>query len=184
MRLPAGVSVQPLVLHRDDRGVVSEMFREEWPGGIGAVQWNVVRSEAGVLRGVHVHPRHDDYLVVLEGRSTVGLSDLRRDSPTTGVGATVELTGDKPSAITIPSGVAHGFYFHTASLHVYGTTHYWDPADELGCHWRDSELGISWPVERAVVSDRDAELPPLSALVAQLERGRAEAEPATRAATP
>ena len=130
-RLPDGVLVRRLLVHPDSRGNLAEMFREEWPGGIDAVQWNVVRSAPGVLRGVHVHPRHDDYLVVIEGHASIGLRDLRRDSPTANLATLVELSGDDPAAITIPAGVAHGFYFRSPSLHVYATTHYWDPADEL-----------------------------------------------------
>ena len=57
--LPAGVALRPLRMHRDERGVLTEIFRESW-AGLAAVQWNAVRSAAGVLRGVHVHVRHAD----------------------------------------------------------------------------------------------------------------------------
>src|SRR3990172_7138275 len=167
-RLPDGVLVRRLLVHPDSRGNLAEMFREEWPGGIDAVQWNVVRSAPGVLRGVHVHPRHDDYLVVIEGHASIGLRDLRRDSPTANLATLVELSGDDPAAITIPAGVAHGFYFRSPSLHVYATTHYWDPADELGCHWADPELGVDWPAAQAIISERDERLPSLRDLVDQL----------------
>ena len=110
------------------------------------MQWNAVWSEAGVLRGVHVHVRHDDYLTVPVGRASVGLRDLRRGSPTEGLTALVELGREQPGALVIPHGVAHGFYFHEPSLHVYAVSEYWDPADELACNWADPELGIEWPV--------------------------------------
>jgi dTDP-4-dehydrorhamnose 3,5-epimerase-like enzyme len=48
--LPHGVELRPLVLHRDARGGVAELFRDEW-GAIRPLQWTVVRSNAGVLRG-------------------------------------------------------------------------------------------------------------------------------------
>jgi dTDP-4-dehydrorhamnose 3,5-epimerase len=57
-QLPDGVVCRNLVVHRDDRGWISEIFRQEWPTGVAPVQWNAVRSMAGVLRGVHVHVRH------------------------------------------------------------------------------------------------------------------------------
>jgi dTDP-4-dehydrorhamnose 3,5-epimerase len=129
------------------------------------VQWNAVTSETGVLRGVHVHPRHDDYLVIVKGRGTVGLRDLRRGSPTEGLATTVEMHGAHPSALIIPHGVAHGFYFHEPSLHIYAVSHYWDPADELGCRWDDPALEIPWPVTEARVSERDAALPGLDSLL-------------------
>jgi dTDP-4-dehydrorhamnose 3,5-epimerase len=167
--LPAGTLVRPLQPHRDDRGSFTELYRAEWETGVSPVQWNAVRSEAGVLRGVHVHVRHDDYLTVPIGRAAVGLRDLRSGSPTEGLSALVELGGDQAAALVIPHGVAHGFYFLEPSLHVYAVTEYWDLRDELGCRWDDPELEIPWPAHSARVSERDAASQPLHALVAELE---------------
>jgi dTDP-4-dehydrorhamnose 3,5-epimerase len=163
--LPTGSQLRRLTMHGDERGVLTEMFRETWDVGISPKQWNMVRTAAGVLRGVHVHPRHVDYLLVLDGRATIGLRDLREGSPTAGLATTVEMRGDELSALTIPTGVAHGFYFHEPSIFVYAVSEYWDPADELGCHWADPALEISWPVKTALVSERDEAAPPLSEIV-------------------
>jgi dTDP-4-dehydrorhamnose 3,5-epimerase len=122
-----------------------------------------------VLRGVHVHPIHDDYLIVLDGRATIGLRDLRRASPTQGTSDTVELTGDDLAALFIPHGVAHGFYFAVPSLYICAVSREWDVNDELGCRWSDPDLGIDWPGSAPVVSDRDADAPSLQDLLIQLE---------------
>jgi dTDP-4-dehydrorhamnose 3,5-epimerase len=167
--LPTGVALVPLVPHRDDRGVFTELFRSEWGTGVAPVQWNAVVSEPGVLRGVHVHPRHDDYLVLHAGRAAVGLRDLRRGSETEGRACVVEMDGEAPAALVIPHGVAHGFWFQSRSLHIYAVSHYWDTADELGCHWADPALGIDWPAGEPRCSERDEALPPLAALLEQLE---------------
>ena len=169
MRLPDGVRLRPLTQHPDDRGVFTELFRDEWDTGVQPVQWNAVVSEPGVLRGVHVHPVHDDYLVVFSGRATVGLCDLRRNSPTHGTAAAVELGEHALQAITIPHGVAHGFWFHEPSLHIYAVSHVWNTADELGCPWDDPAVGIPWPEGTPHVSPRDAALPPFAVLADQLE---------------
>lgn len=167
--LPAGTILRPLEPHVDERGRFTELYRVEWETGVAPIQWNAVRSEAGVLRGVHVHLRHDDYLTVPVGRASVGLRDLRRGSPTEGRSALVEVGDDRPASLVIPHGVAHGFYFHEPSLHVYAVTEYWDPSDELACRWDDPELEIPWPVRSARVSDRDAAAQPLRALLDELE---------------
>jgi dTDP-4-dehydrorhamnose 3,5-epimerase len=166
--LPAGTLLHSLQPHVDERGSFTELYRVEWGTGVTPVQWNAVRSEAGVLRGVHVHPRHDDYLTIPMGRADVGLRDLRRGSATEGVSALVQLGGEQPAAIVIPHGVAHGFYFHEPSLHVYAVSEYWDPSDELGCRWDDPDLEIRWPVRSARVSARDAAAQPLRALLDEL----------------
>jgi dTDP-4-dehydrorhamnose 3,5-epimerase len=162
--LPAGLLLRPLEPHTDDRGTFVELFRREWETEVEPIQWNVVHSQEGVLRGVHVHPRHDDYLTVVRGRAVVGIRDLREDSETRGATACVELSAARPRAITIPHGVAHGFYFAEPSTHVYAVSHYWDLDDELGCRWDDPTLEIPWPQEDARVSPRDERLPSLEVL--------------------
>ena len=162
--LPEGVERIPLTPHRDGRGVFTEVFRASWELDVSPAQWNLVSSSANVLRGVHAHWRHSDYLVVARGRATIGLHDLRADSATAGLGITVELTAEHPQALVIPTGVAHGFFFHEPSTHLYAVSHEWDPADELGCRWDDAGLGIDWPCEEPLVSERDAALGPLRAL--------------------
>jgi len=162
--LPAGVLLLMLTPHADDRGSFTELYRASWEPGIAPVQWNAVHSEANVLRGVHVHRRHTDYLTLVTGAALIGLHDLRPGSPTEGVSAAVELDARTPQALVIPVGVAHGFYFHEQSLHVYAVSREFDPADELGCRWDDPDLHIPWPCAEPLISHRDRELGSLSEL--------------------
>ena len=163
LTIPAGVELRTLASHSDDRGSVTELYREQWDV-LDAVQWNFVRSQSNVLRGVHVHLRHSDYLVFLEGKAVVGLHDLRVESATHGLAVTVAMNGDDLAAISIPPGVAHGFCHITPTLHIYAMSEEWTPADELGCRWDDAELQIDWPLVNPIISDRDAALPSLSGL--------------------
>jgi dTDP-4-dehydrorhamnose 3,5-epimerase len=167
--LPEGVILRSLTTYPDHRGALTEIFRKNWETGIEPVQWNVAMSAPGTLRGVHVHRIHVDYLVLLSGLASIGLRDLRSDSPTAGVSALVELSDKSLRTLTIPPGVAHGFYFHEASILVYGVSHYWDVDDEFCCRWDDSELDIPWPARSVTLSERDAAAPPLSALLIELE---------------
>jgi dTDP-4-dehydrorhamnose 3,5-epimerase len=167
-RLPAGVVVHRLESHPDDRGAFLELWREEWGIARPMPQWNAVRSDARVLRGVHVHRRHDDYLTLPVGRAVIGLCDLRPASATSRAAATVALDDTDPHALVIPHGVAHGFLFLAPSLHCYAVSHTFDPTDELGCRYDDPELGISWPAGDVRLSPRDRDLPSLAALQRQL----------------
>jgi len=163
-QLPAGVEVARLHRNADERGDFTELFRSAWRPEVDMVQWNAVSSEPNVLRGVHCHLLHHDYLTVVQGHASIGVQDLRVDSSTAGHAAVVEMRGDAVSSIAIPPGVAHGFYFHERSFHVYAVSEYWDMADELGCHWADGDLHIPWTSFDPVLSDRDATAPPLSVL--------------------
>lgn len=153
---------------RDSRGDLTEIFRCSFAPDHHFIQSNFVRSKAGVLRGVHVHNQHTDYLVILEGRATIGMRDLRIKSETYGQTLSITVTGEDITSLVIPPGVAHGFYFHEPSLHLYQVDRYWDPKDELGCFWADPELGIVWPESEVLLSERDANLPTLNELLEQL----------------
>lgn len=177
MDLPEGVRLIPLAMHRDQRGWVSEIFRDEWAAGVTPCQWNVTYSEGNVLRGVHVHVRHRDLLVVVHGRISVGLYDARPRSPTHRLPAAFDLRGDELTAICIPTGVMHGFYCYEPTVYTYGVDCYFDPADELGCLWSDPALRIAWPCQAPTVSERDRQAGTLADVEARLRAFDAELAP-------
>lgn len=166
---PLGVILRDLVSHRDERGCLTEVFRAKWAGDEAFVQWNFVDSNRNTLRGVHVHPMHSDYLVVLQGRLMLGLHDLRRWSPTFHLSCLIEMRGEQLQGAFIPPGVAHGFYFPEKTRYVYGVTDYWNHSDELGCLWNDPQLSIQWPATAPVLSQRDREASSLPELMDLLD---------------
>jgi hypothetical protein len=52
--------------------------------------------------------------------------------------------------------LAHGFYLASATSHCCGVSHYWNPADELGCRWDDPILDLARPTINPLLSPRDA----------------------------
>jgi dTDP-4-dehydrorhamnose 3,5-epimerase len=168
------VTITQLKPRDDDRGVFLEAFRESWPTQIAPIQWNIVTSHGNVLRGFHVHVTHTDYLLCVGGELLVGLRDIRRDSPTRGQTETHILREDAPAALTIPPGVAHGFYSAQPTKHMYSVSHYWNMADELGCAWNDPEIGIDWPATDPKLSARDQTAGSFEQMVADFQAGRAQ----------
>lgn len=171
--LPDGVIVTPLTPRRDDRGTLVELFRAEWPVGTTPRQWNAVTSEADVLRGLHVHAEHEDYLTLVHGRMLLGLKDARRAAATAGLAAMIELDARAPVAVTIPTGVGHAFYFPVPATLVYGLSHGWTTADELGCRWDDPDLGLDFPTRTPRLSERDRAAGSYAAMVAGYEAAAA-----------
>lgn len=175
--LPQGVRLRHLDAHRDARGCLTEVFRAVWEQEFRPLQWTAMATEAGTLRGVHVHPRHTDYLVLVTGRTSVGLKDLRSGSPTEDLTALVTIAGEQPVAVTIPNGVAHGIYYHEPSVELVGASEYWNPVDELRCRWDDPALGIPWPAREVLLSPEDAAAAPLAKLRALLAHHQPIAAP-------
>jgi dTDP-4-dehydrorhamnose 3,5-epimerase len=166
--LPGGVRLEVLVPHRDGRGTLTEMFREEGGWGPRPRQWNVVHSGANVLRGVHVHRVHTDYLTMAAGSMVLGLHDLRSGMATRGLSVMLELRASEPAMVVIPPGVAHGFYFEEPACYVIGVTEYFHTRDELGCSWDAEEFRFAWPCDHPILSERDASAPSYAAMVATL----------------
>jgi dTDP-4-dehydrorhamnose 3,5-epimerase len=166
-RLPAGVLVTKLDTYADERGTLTEVFRSAWDTGIEPVQWNVTLSAAGVLRGVHVHLEHADYLAVVDGRADIGLYDARPASETHEMAVVMPMRADEMTALTIPPGVFHGLYFHERSIFLYGLSHGWEPDDDLACRWDDPDMAIPWELSSPSMSDRDEAAPSLRFLLAE-----------------
>jgi dTDP-4-dehydrorhamnose 3,5-epimerase len=148
----------------DERGSLTELCRFEWMAPVELPQWNLVKSGAGVLRGMHWHNHHHDLIAPAEGTLLLGLSDLRRGSPTEGTSELLELDAGRPAAALVPPGVAHGLYSREPTVTLYAVSRYWDADDELGVVFDDPDLGVPWPVSRddVVLSERDAALPRLA----------------------
>jgi dTDP-4-dehydrorhamnose 3,5-epimerase len=168
MQLPSGVSLTPLPDTFDQAGGMTELYRQDWQLDVVPIQWNFVCSRANTLRGVHVHVTHYDYLCVLRGEMLLALHDMRTHSPTYRLTVQLRLSDRIPRSVVIPPGVAHGFYFASETSYFYAVSHYWEPADELGCRWDDPELGFSWPTTSPLLSPRDAAAAPYSELMQTL----------------
>ncbi len=158
-----------LKMHPDARGTFTELYRQEWDTSIIPIQWNLVQSNANVLRGVHVHIKHWDYLIISSGSAIVGLRDLRQHSPTFEQTVMIKQSSEQLCALIIPPGVAHGFYFLEPSTHIYAVSDYWNTQDELGCHWADPDLEMNFTKQQPMLSARDSSAEPLTVLMNQLE---------------
>jgi dTDP-4-dehydrorhamnose 3,5-epimerase len=170
---PVGVLVMELTSHGDERGSLTEAFRQSWlPEDAPAmVQSNLSHSRAGVLRGLHAHRRQADFWCVLQGTAFVALVDTRVGSPsehrtwTETFDAAAGLRG-----LYIPPGVAHGFCALSEVRLLYMVDAYYTGEDESGFAWNDPEAAVRWPVEDPILSPRDASAPSLAEAMADAAR--------------
>jgi dTDP-4-dehydrorhamnose 3,5-epimerase len=159
----SGVRVIRLVAHEDARGRYVETWRREWvPGAREMVQGNRSRSHPGVLRAFHYHMHQTDYWYLGDAHVQVSLVDVRGGSATGGRAWTIVVAPDDEVGLYIPPGVAHGFYAIGPTSLSYMVDRYYTGTDELGIAWDDPEIGVTWPSESPVISDRDRNNPRLS----------------------
>jgi dTDP-4-dehydrorhamnose 3,5-epimerase len=162
---PDGVLVRPLKPNLDVRGSLTEIHRDEWSGVLEIVQWNVVRSRANTLRGLHAHVDRWEIYILVAGRAYMTIRDIRPGSATLDAMATLEVDAEQPCAVQIPPGVLHGTYFREAAVLAIGFSAYYVDADEFGCQWNDPQAGFTWPCTAPILSPRDAALPSYAELL-------------------
>jgi dTDP-4-dehydrorhamnose 3,5-epimerase len=88
--------------------------------------------------------------------------DLRPGSPTLGEHLGMTLTRANHTMLYVPEGFAHGFLTLEDDTEVlYQMSASYAPGHARGARWDDPGLGIEWPEEPSVVSDRDRAWPDL-----------------------
>jgi len=165
--IPGVLIVEPQVFG-DQRGFFVETYNAQRyrDAGIDAtfVQDNLSYSQRGVLRGLHFqnpHPQGKLVQVLLGDVFDVAV-DIRSGSPTFGQWVGVELSSDNKHQFYVPPGCAHGFCVTSeTALFAYKCTDLYHPETDGGIIWDDPDIGIDWPMEGPLLSDKDASLPRL-----------------------
>lgn len=161
-----GVLVIEPPVHRDHRGYFFESWNRDRYGdasiGHEFVQDNVSFSTRGVLRGLHFqNPIPQAKLVsVLWGSIWDVAVDLRQDSDSFGRWVGWELSAQNARQLYLPVGFAHGFVVTSETALVsYKCNAPYAPEHERALRWDDPEVGIDWPVQKPILSSKDAEAP-------------------------
>lgn len=159
--------VEPRVFN-DDRGFFFEALNvitlEKNGISFTPIQENCAYSlKKGTIRGLHFqnNPMAQAKLV----RCTVGrvmdyAIDLRKDSPTYLKYVAVELSAENKRQLYIPRGFAHG----VISLEDNTTIEYfadnpYSPENDRSIRYNDPQIGIHWPVEELILSEKDKNAP-------------------------
>jgi len=174
LTLPDIILIEPQAF-LDERGFFMESYKHSEFSAFGIkerfVQDNHSRSTKGVLRGLHYQksPKAQGKLVrVVVGEIFDVAVDIRLGSPTYGKWVGEVLSADNKRMLYIPPGFAHGFCVLSEGAEVlYKTTEEYSPEHDAGIIWNDPEIGIQWPIEHPILSEKDARLPRVAGLGAE-----------------
>jgi len=152
--LIAGVRLDRLLVHPDDRGYFLELQRfgrglaAEFPAA--SSQISAALSHAGTIKAFHYHLRQTDCWNPIKGLLQVALVDLRLGSPTFGLRNTMYLGPLRPWQVLIPPGVAHGYKAigPEEAMLVYMTDRFYDPEDEGRIPYNDASINYDWETQR------------------------------------
>lgn len=149
----------------DNRGVFVKTFHEHIFTQAGletcfAEEYYSV-SHKGVLRGLHFQTppkEHTKIVYCVYGEVMDVVVDLRVGSPTYGKYDVFDLNSEKANMLYIPKGLAHGFYVKSNSaVLMYKVTTIYSPENDTGIRW--DSVGIPWPIDNPIISERDRMLP-------------------------
>ena len=163
-----GVTLVELEPRRDARGMFVRTFCEHEFAAAGipfqVVQANLSFNKAPLtLRGLHFQRApHGEPKVVscLRGRIFDVAVDARPDSPTYIEWEGIELSPDLDRTFFLAEGIAHGFLTLEPDSEVHylmGAAYVPEAAD--GLRWNDPAIGVAWPADPVVISERDQQFP-------------------------
>ena len=155
------VVIVPEVIE-DERGFFMETFKADTFKALGLphlfVQDNHSRSKQGVVRGLHFQwdPPMGKLMRVTVGSVFLVSVDIRKGSPTLGQWFGLEVSAENKKQVWAPAGFARGFCALTDRAEVlYKCTGVYNSEAESGIRWDDPEIGIAWPLQDVIVSDKD-----------------------------
>jgi dTDP-4-dehydrorhamnose 3,5-epimerase len=169
-RLTGPLLIEPRVF-ADERGFFLETYSRTLYRELGVdvefVQDNHSRSVRNTIRGLHFQTGAGQAKLVRAARGRVWdvVVDIRRESPTFGDWEAFELDDIAHHQVFVPVGFAHGFCVTSEMADVcYRVSAPYDPALERGVAWDDPEIGIPWPAETPLLSERDLQNPTIDSL--------------------
>ncbi|QRF75013.1 dTDP-4-dehydrorhamnose 3,5-epimerase [Thermoplasmatales archaeon] len=162
----------------DERGYFLESFKESDFSGMGIKRYfrqdNHSFSVAGTLRGLHFQkpPYSQGKLMrVVHGKIIDVAVDVRAGSPTYGKYVSRELSSENHLILWVPEGFAHGFLALTDAVVLYKATSEYNKNSEGGLIWNDPDVGVEWPFDKPVISEKDTKWPGLKEIKNVFEYG-------------
>ena len=164
----AGAFVVDLDYVTDDRGFFARTFCADEFSKRGlkptVMQTNTsLNHKKGTLRGLHYQSApatEAKFIRCIRGSVFDLILDLRPGSPTYMEHFGVTLSAENRSALYIPEMFAHSYLTLQDNTEVlYQVSEAYTPQVEGGFRYNDPALGITWPVEVAVISEKDASWP-------------------------
>lgn len=146
----------------DHRGYFMESYRKDMFADLGIpydfVQDNHSRSKKDVIRGLHFQwePPMAKLMRATVGTLFVVAVDIRKGSPTLGQWFGTEISADDKRQVFAPAGFARGF----CVLSEWGELQYkcsaiYNPCCEGAIRWNDPDIGIDWPTDQPIMSEKD-----------------------------
>jgi dTDP-4-dehydrorhamnose 3,5-epimerase len=167
----AGAFIVELEKRGDERGFFArtfdaKLFEQHGMNPYIAQANTSLTRQTGSIRGMHYQlppAAETKFIRATRGAVYDVIVDMRPESPTYTKHIGVELTADNHRSLYVPGMFAHGFQTLADDTEVnYLVSEFYAPGQERGLRYDDPALGIQWPLDVTVVSDKDRAWPPFA----------------------
>jgi len=133
--------------------------KDEFPYDIDFNHDKVSTSRKNVLRGIHGDFKSFKLITCLFGQLFFILVDNRKDSKTYLQHQSMILDDRKRKMVLVPPGVGNGFLVLSKnSVFSYKWAYegnYPDVDEQFTLKWDNKNIGVNWPIENPILSERD-----------------------------
>lgn len=159
-----GVYIITPSISEDLRGNIWTSFYQEeieklLPQGLHFKHDKFSQSKQNVLRGIHGDIKTWKYVTCVFGKISQYVVDCRENSPTYLQWEEFIIDKENQKMILIPPKMGNAYYVKSEyAVYHYKCAYegeYLDATDQFTFAWNDPQIGIIWPTQTPILSDRD-----------------------------
>ena len=149
---------------RDLRGEIWTAFTSETidkllPNNLKFIHDKFTYSKHNVIRGIHGDTKTYKLVTCVSGEVHQVVVDCRKDSPTYLKWERFVINADNQKIILVPAGCGNAYYVSSeGAVYYYKCAYegeYVDAQDQFTFAWNDPRIGIDWPTQNPILSERD-----------------------------
>ena len=129
------------------------------PSGVGFKHDKFSASKCNVLRGIHGDNKSWKLVTCVHGEIQQVVVDCRVDSPTYLQWQKIIINEKNQVLVLIPPFMGNSYYVtSTDAVYHYKLAYegeYLDAEEQFSLKWNDPRIGIEWPTDNPILSERD-----------------------------
>ena len=145
--------------HRGDYWTLWKESEDEFGLNLKFNHDKVSTSKKNVIRGIHGDSKSYKLLTCLYGEAYFAIVDNRKDSPTYLQWDWIILDDKNRDRILLPPRFGNSYLILSdcAVIHYKWSYegNYPDVDEQFSLKWNDERIGINWPIDNPIVSERD-----------------------------
>jgi dTDP-4-dehydrorhamnose 3,5-epimerase len=159
-----GIHIITPSIGKDDRGIIYTSFYDDYfkdflPNGLHFKHDKFSSSKKNVLRGIHGDVKSWKLVTCVYGEIYQVVVDCREESPTYNHWEAFTINSENPKFILLPPKIGNSFFVNSElAIYHYKLAYegeYLDAKDQFSLRWNDPAIGIKWPIEKPILSERD-----------------------------